>query len=155
MKMSRLLRFLMRSLMWLAIVLLWALSSLGQDMPILSPNVSVQYDSRSPRTERQGDDSDTSATRGRSYVAPVFRFMETVNSNPQLGQQQSGTEAGSMVSGDLALHHVWRHADMNLLYQGGASFYSNSSTIQLLVSEPWSSADVYRTAFDVFLWRPL
>lgn len=124
---SKLLKSQTRAVGLLAFMLLWAVAGVGQDTILLSPNAPVQYQQYSPRHGAEENDTAGSALGVRNYIAPVFRFTEIADSNPQLTSQQSGVEAASIVSGDLALHHLWRHAMLNMLYQGGASFYSNSS----------------------------
>jgi hypothetical protein len=122
---SRLLTLLAKPLVGLAIVLFWASIGLGQSAP--GPQADeVLTSPAAPGPEQPTADSAGSAPQVRSYIAPVFRFMETVDSNPQWTSGQSSPSADSMVSGDLAIHQLWHHASLNVLYQGGAAFYSNS-----------------------------
>ena len=63
----------------------------------------------------------------RSFLAPSFRFSETVDTDPGLASGQSETVATTNLSANAVLQRIWRRSQFSLNYTTGGSIYAGHS----------------------------
>ncbi len=65
----------------------------------------------------------------RSFLAPSFRFSQTVDSNPGIASGQSETVATTNLSATAVLQRIWRRSQFSLNYTSGGSIYAGHSDL--------------------------
>lgn len=65
----------------------------------------------------------------RSFLAPSFRFSQTVDSNPGIASGQSETVATTNLSANVVLQRIWRRSQFSLNYTAGGSVYAGNSDL--------------------------
>ncbi|HYN14371.1 MAG TPA: hypothetical protein VES66_01105, partial [Terriglobales bacterium] len=65
----------------------------------------------------------------RSFLAPSFRFSQTVDSNPGLASGQSEMVAVTNLSANAVLQRIWRRSQFSLNYTSGGSIYAGHSDL--------------------------
>ncbi len=65
----------------------------------------------------------------RSFLAPSFRFSQSMDSNPDIVSGQSNPLAVTNLTANAVLQNLWRGSEFSLNYTGGGSVYAGHSEL--------------------------
>ena len=65
----------------------------------------------------------------RNYWIVNAQFRELADSNPSFLATHSNLDSASLVSGNIALHHLWSRSELTAAYAGGGTFFNSSNVL--------------------------